>query len=112
MYKNNFSNDLVMIENDVFDIAEELKKIDEGYRVFFNKCKNRFEVHHLDCFPTLQLVLPYESLDYRTVYLVNQTRVGRSLNPIDIDKENQELEEKKLKKIKDDAAYAAKQIFK
>ena len=100
---------LVPIENDVFDVAWELKKIDDGYRICFNKQKNRFEIHHVDCHPTLQLVVPYESLDYRTVLFVQKTRVGRELNPTDVDEWNRQLEEKKVKKIKEDAEYMLKQ---
>jgi len=105
-------NHLILIENDVFDIARELKVIDEGYRVYFNRTKDRFEIHHIECYPTLQLVVPYDTLDYRTVVFVRKTRVGRTVDPLDIDEYNRILEEKKTKKIKEDAVYAAKQILK
>ena len=102
---------LVLIENDVFDIAREIRRIDDDYRIFYNTVKRRFEVHHTKCNPTLQLVVPYNGLDYRTVVFVQKTRVGRSVNEPDIDGYNEAIEKKAIDKIREDTAYAVKQIY-
>ena len=101
---------LLEITNDVFDIADELKKIDSDYRVYYNKIKHRFEIHHLRYKPTLQLVVPYDTLDYRTVDFVQMTRVDRTAEPLDIDELNRIAEEKAVRKIKEDTLYMLKQL--
>lgn len=61
---------------DTFDIVKKIKSIDNNYRVFRNIQKHRFEIYYqkglnLD----LQLVVPYGELDYRTINLLNKTKV-------------------------------------
>ncbi len=69
-------NELVLIQNDLFDIADRLKSINNGYKVYFNKIKQRYEVHnsyqHGD---TLAFVVPFDRLDARTVSYALETRV-------------------------------------
>ncbi len=67
-----------VIEDDMFGVCRRLKSIDDGYFVFLNYKTGKFEVHNSACAPhTLCLVLPYETLDERTVGRVLKTRVER-----------------------------------
>ena len=64
----------IEIREDVFDIAHRLKEIDGDYFPVYNLTKKRFEIHHRGRRDTLQLVLPYESLDARAIQRVKETR--------------------------------------
>lgn len=64
-----------VIDDDMFGVARRLKSIDDGYFVFLNYVIGKFEVHNAHDRPnTLCLVLPYETLDERTVNRVLYTR--------------------------------------
>lgn len=67
-----------IIDDDMFGIARRLKSIDDGYFIVRNYKSGKFEVHNAKCAPhTLCLVLPFDSLDERTVRKVNMTRAER-----------------------------------
>ena len=60
---------------DTLEVVRKIKSINNNYRVFRNLNKHRFEIYYnqglnLD----LQLVIPYDELDYRTVNLLNKTK--------------------------------------
>ena len=63
----------------MFGVAARLKTVDDGYFVFLNYVTGKFEVHNRKDSPnTLCLVLPYETLDERTVNRVLRTRAERA----------------------------------
>ncbi len=67
---------MIEILNDLYDIANKIKQINPCYKIFRNEQKHRFEIHskrgnNL----VLELVLPFDKLDYRTVNLVNKTKI-------------------------------------
>ncbi len=64
----------IIIENDLFGISARLTEIDPGYFIVYNLRLRRFEVHNRRQLKTLALVVPYESLDIRTVRLTQRTR--------------------------------------
>ena len=64
----------IEIRQDVFDIADRLKEIDGDYFPVYNLTKKRFEIHPRGRRDTLQLVLPYPSLDIRAIQRVRETR--------------------------------------
>lgn len=81
---------------DTFGIEVRLREIDDGYRVFYNKVKNRYEIHNVKLRPnTLVLVSPYDELDARIIKLVRKTSVSRA---DEIFREIEEHNEKTLKK--------------
>ena len=64
---------------DTFGVEERLREIDDGYRVFYNKLKRRYEIHNMKLQPnTLVLVSPYGELDARIIRHVRQTSVSRA----------------------------------
>ncbi len=68
----------IPINSDLFGITDRLKSVDEGYFVLYNKASSRFEVHNSkNKGDTLCVVVPYESLDARTVSHVKRTRAER-----------------------------------
>ena len=99
---------------DVFGVEERIKEIDKNYRVFFNKIKNRYEVHNVSLKPnTLVLVSPYDELDARLIKLVRQSSVSRA-NEIfeEIEKHNEKilnsLTEEEIEKKTHEATRLAK----
>jgi hypothetical protein len=101
----------IEIKNDLFDVVSELKRTDDGYSVVYNRRRGRFEVHHARCRPTLQLVLPYKELDYRSVLHVKRTRTERMTEELcRMDEENAKQEERQLAVCGDKLKYQSKQL--
>ena len=65
---------LKLITDDLFDIANRLKSVNESYAVYYNTEKQRFEVHD-SARGCLAFVVPYDELDARTVEYALYTRV-------------------------------------
>lgn len=84
--------ELVSIKDDLFHIAKRLRQIDSRYRVYFNRKYNRFEIHAQGA---MQIALPFDRLDERSVEYVRKTRV--------------ENLEKLMREIEADNARAEKQ---
>ena len=66
---------LIRITEDVFDVCDRLKSVDERYKLFYNAKKRRYEVYVED---KLAFVVPFYSLDARTVEYARMTRVERA----------------------------------
>lgn len=60
------------VRDDLYDVANRLKEIDPRYEVFYNVKSHRYEVHASG---VLQIAVPFEELDVRTVEHVRRTRV-------------------------------------
>ena len=87
-----------IIEDDLFGVCRRLKSIDDGYFVFLNYKTGKFEVHNSKDARTLCLVLPYETLDERTVRRVLYTRAERvEALKAQMEHENRLLQERELK---------------
>ena len=86
-----------IIDDDMFGIARRLKSIDDGYYILLNYKTGKFEVHNSKCAPrTLCLVLPFETLDERTVRRVNMTRAERVKELLmQAERDNEMLERRK-----------------
>lgn len=84
-----------IIDDDMFGVCRRLKSIDDGYYVFLNYVTGRFEVHNGKDSRSLCLVLPYDTLDERTVRRVLYTRAERIRETVErIDRQNAELLQK------------------
>ena len=99
----------IEIRNDLFDIVNRLKEIDEGYGVVFNTDNQKFEVTKND---VTVLVLPFDELDGRTVRHVIYTRSENAVNVLnDIDRENEKLQKDKIKKSMDELEDGISRAF-
>jgi len=58
------------VTGDLFRIATRLKRINRGYKVYWNACDQRFEVHTKG----LEFIVPYNELDCRTLEYALRTR--------------------------------------
>lgn len=86
------------IKNDLFDIVKKIKEINPRYRVFRNIVKHRYEIYFQNGVNlTLELVVPFDKLDYRTVNLINKTKVENADEIFDeIEKSNEKLIEREI----------------
>lgn len=105
-------DNLVRIYNDVFDIAARLKEIDGAYYPVYNLTKKRYEVHREGMKVSLQVVIPYNSLDKRTLDRVRETRIEYAEKMIrEMDEENERKREREEKSQKSEAEQKAKELL-
>ena len=96
---------LERIEHDLFDIASRLKEVDERYELFFNKSLGRYEIFANG---VLQIAVPFDRLDARTVEFARKTRLENLQKLIEnIDRENALLDEMKRKQTIEDCLKKA-----
>lgn len=101
----------LLIKNDTFNIVKRLKKIDKKYFVLYNLATKKYEIHFGKT-NTLQLVVPYNSLDKRTLNLVLKTRVENHKKILEeMERHNQKLDQEKQNKMLDEARYKAKEML-
>ncbi|MCI8326127.1 MAG: hypothetical protein HFH71_06255 [Clostridia bacterium] len=93
------------IISDTFDIASRLKEIDPRYVLYYNLARHRYEVHTLQGLGSyLQCVLPYRTLDCRTLRYVRRTRVERADSLLaEIERDNAAREDAKLSRVRSNA---------
>lgn len=91
--------ELVRVKHDLFDIAKRVKSIDRRYELFFNRKKNRYEIYANGA---MQIALPFERLDARTLRYARETRL-ENLNKLiaEIEECNARLEIENAKKSRD-----------
>ena len=65
---------MILITNDLFDIAWRLRAVNDNYRVYYNVEKSRYEVRNSKT-NALEFVVPYDELDSRTVEYARYSRV-------------------------------------
>lgn len=91
--------ELERITHDLFDIAKRLKGIDRRYKLFFNRKKNRYEIYANGA---MQMALPFERLDARTLSYARKTRLENLEKIIaEIEKENARIEIENAKRSRD-----------
>ena len=102
----------IIIENDLFDISQRLKEIDNGYYVVYDTDKSRYEVRNIDLGGKICFVVPYKYLDEKTLKYARKTNIKNSKKLLDeIEKNNKEIEVKNYNKIIDECTYKFKEIF-
>ncbi len=91
--------ELQKISHDLFGIAKRLKSIDTRYELFFNRKKNRYEIYANGA---MQMALPFERLDARTLTYARKTRLENLEKIIaEIEEENARLEIQKTLAARD-----------
>ena len=97
--------ELERITHDLFDIAKRLKGMDRRYKLFFNRKKNRYEIYANGA---MQMALPFERLDARTLSYARKTRLENLEKIIaEIEKENARIEIENAKRSRDKILAAA-----
>lgn len=107
---------LEIVRSDTFDICNRIRELDDGYFVVRNNKTNKFEVHNSnthgtanEVFPsTFELVIPYDSLDSRTIdYCRRTSRQYQARLFEEMERNNRKIEESKQRKFKNDAEARA-----
>lgn len=95
------------LDGDLFDVTARIREIDPSYFIRYNCVKRRYEVHSRKvglCATTMQLVLPYDRLDERTLILTARTRRERAREYLrEIENENRENELGLMRRAKQEA---------
>lgn len=79
---------MILITNDLFDIASRLRSVNSSYRLYYNTQKSRYEVRNSNT-NALEFVVPYDELDARTVDYARYTSVQNAEQLFsDIEKHN------------------------
>ena len=101
------------ITTDTFDIAKRLKEIDPHYLLKWNKDKNRYEIFFKKEREQLELVIPFNELDIRTLNLVQKTRVENTKKLLkELEEQNKKLEKKLQNKVLDETYIKTKELTK
>lgn len=102
-----------VVKNDLYDIAKRLKEIDDGYFIFYNYRKGRYEVHSTkQVGSSLALVVPYNTLDGRTLTLVRRTSIERMDKIMEENRrKNARIERDRIKKISESASLQAEKLL-
>lgn len=100
-----------LIEDDLYRITSRIRKIDDGYFILRHTLSGRYEVHNTNNIgSTYCFIVPYDSLDKRTLTYCRETAVERDIAEI-IERQNQRLEESNKRsqqsEIEDRAKYVS-----
>ena len=99
---------LIRIQDDVFSIESRLMEVDEGYRVYYNVRKRKFEIHNLNSRGSTICIVADE-LDARIIDRINRSYVAYHGDELDkVDEYNRIMEEeakKQNKKKMEDASH-------
>ncbi len=83
----------MIVEGDLYDVAERIKAIAPYYFVVFNEKTRKYELHSDRERPTKILVFPFEKLDQRCIEHTVMTRVENFDRIIEeMEKHNEKLE--------------------
>ncbi|MBQ0017550.1 MAG: hypothetical protein KBT30_02845 [Clostridiales bacterium] len=102
----------ILISNDLFNISNRLKSIDEKYFILYDKKLKRFEVHYKRNKSTLELVVPYKVLDKRTIDLVLSSKVENKKKLFEeMERHNQRLRNEQDERLCDKTNFMAKEMM-
>ena len=95
---------VILITNDLFDIASRLRSVNDSYRLYYNTQNHRYEVHNAAT-DALEFVLPYDELDARSVEYARYTSVTNAETLFEeIERNNAKVEKQMLADIAENAA--------
>lgn len=102
----------IPITNDLFDIADRLKSINEKYIVYYDTEKQRYEVYVQGNPDRLAFVVPYDELDARTIDYALFTSVRNAREVFEaVERDNKKAEETAVRDLYEKTAEAADRIF-
>lgn len=101
---------MIKITDDVFDIARRIKGINNSYELYYDNKVGKFKVYAHD---KLELVLPFDSLDKRSVDFVEKTQIKNLYKLTDeIEKHNEKLVRNNENKLSEEKNYKIKELEK
>lgn len=82
-----------LVTDDLYDITGRIRQIDDGYFILRHKLSGKYEVHNTNNIGgTYCFVVPYDSLDKRTLIYCRETSVSRDIAEL-VERHNRKLEE-------------------
>ena len=100
----------IRVVDDIFDISNRIKDIDDGYFVVFNKTAARFEVHNSKQKDTFCISCPrLNGLVLKKLHETKIVNIDRILS--EIDENNQKIAEKSQKNSIDEAKESLGEIM-
>lgn len=91
--------ELKRVYDDLYHIAKRLRSIDKAYRLFYNRRLKRFEIYAKGA---MQMALPFDRLDARTLDYARKTRIENIEKMIsEIELNNARLEKEKERALLD-----------
>ena len=107
------NRNLIVIENDVFDIAKRIKEIDNRYFIVYDSKSKKFQLHQNNGGQdSYVLTFPFAYLDARAITYTQKTRVSR-LDQIvkEINKNNSDIEYRETKKARNEISAQLDAFF-
>ena len=102
----------IQIVNDLFEIVNRLREIDESYFVIYDTNKKRFEVWTSVPKKTMCFVVKNKTLDSRVIlYALSTSSKNAEKLYEKIEKNNNEISNKIITKIKDENECKFKEIY-
>ncbi len=96
----------VLVKNDLFNIADRLKKIDKSYFVLFNKKTKNYEIHSKAQKGSTLCVIAGKKLNEQVIFKVENTKIKFMKKIIyDINSNNKKLEDKSSKDLQEFYGY-------
>lgn len=102
----------IKIENDVFDIVNRIKEIDEGYFIVFDTKRNCYEIHNSNQMDTYCMTVCNDCLDSRVIddlKISNIDNYDRII--VEIDNNNNTIEQNVYKNIRSQSDYMVREIY-
>lgn len=99
---------MIKITDDVFDVARRIKDVNEEYELFYDNKQRRFAVYVRN---KLEITLPYDSLDKRSVDYVLKTQI-KNIERIqyEIDEHNRRLMRARKANLNDKKDYKLREL--
>ncbi|MBR4270601.1 MAG: hypothetical protein IKQ31_02875 [Clostridia bacterium] len=103
---------LVKIENDAFNIAERIKKINPHYFVVYNTERHVFEVHNSRQYSSSFCITCDLGLNYSVISKLRKTKI-ENLDKImrEIDENNEQIDAEVKRIERDKATFKAREMF-
>lgn len=97
--------------NDIYFISEKIKEINKNYELFYNESEARYEVHNLDCYPSLCVTFEHypDYRLYKKLLLTNSKNINKIVEEIELS--NNKLIENEEQNLIDKANQEMKEIF-
>lgn len=102
----------ILINNNVFDVLNRIKRINKNFYVVFNTVSKKFELHSCEYGRnSYVLTFPYDSLDVRAVNYVLKTFNSKPISLDEVELYNENVKKKQLEKVQNENDYKTRKMY-
>lgn len=103
---------LIKIFEDVFDICNRIREIDQGYFVVYNTIKERYEVHHKGLQCSTFCIACDNGLNSTVISKLRKSRI-ENIDKImrEMEENNQKIEQENKRIIQDETSFKLKEMI-